>query len=92
MHKSKTHFEQVPIDVVKKIAQEFPETKQPWPACPRCGKQVVLETCKIDEDGKAIHAECAVARLVSNHRTEPQSKSASFARPTPITRKYSATS
>jgi hypothetical protein len=33
------------------------------PSCPVCNEAVTLETSKTNEDGKAIHEECYVARV-----------------------------
>jgi hypothetical protein len=33
------------------------------PVCPLCNEAVELETSKSDEDGKAIHEECAVLQV-----------------------------
>jgi hypothetical protein len=35
------------------------------PKCPVCDESVALETCKIDEDGRAIHEECYVDKVCS---------------------------
>ena len=79
MLRSKRNFEQIPIDVVRRIMRELHEKKQSGATCPICGKDVLLETCKIDEYGQGIHEDCAVARLVSNHCAAPESRSSSQA-------------
>jgi hypothetical protein len=33
------------------------------PPCAICGKPCDLTTCKVTHDGKAVHEECAVAKL-----------------------------
>lgn len=59
--KAKTHFEQVPVEVVKRIAQK---DNSPLPAfCAICGDEVALEQCKIDETGDPVHESCYVSRL-----------------------------
>ena len=64
MGKSKTHFEQVPLDVVKKAATDG----VPAPVrCALCGKPVVLEKCKIDEAGLAVHQDCYVRKVAGPH-------------------------
>src|SRR3954447_11553117 len=90
MQRSKTHFEQIPVKLVKQVAEEIyaqPETLEDFdladaphftdgrpsqhsrrlpaqphflPGCALCGREVLLETSKFDEAGKAIHEECAV--------------------------------
>jgi hypothetical protein len=34
------------------------------PTCPLCNNAVELETCQIDESGKAIHEECYLRKLI----------------------------
>lgn len=63
MGKSKTHFEQVPLDVVKRIAKDG--TSGPV-LCALCGYSVVLEKCKIDENGMAVHQDCYVRKVAGN--------------------------
>ncbi|HUO27385.1 MAG TPA: hypothetical protein VMU61_17075 [Candidatus Aquilonibacter sp.] len=38
--------------------------------CPLCQKPVHLETCKIDEHGRAVHEECYV-RLLQQNQYQP---------------------
>jgi len=39
--------------------------------CPICNEPVKLETAKIDETGKAVHAECYVQSVVGKKPGEP---------------------
>lgn len=41
------------------------------PLCPICNQPVLLETCKADEQGRAVHEQC-YAMKVTQHQT-PQS-------------------
>ena len=62
MRRVKTHFEQVPVAIVK----IFAETQRPsssLPMCCLCDRPVEIEHCKTDEHGRAIHEQCYVARL-----------------------------
>jgi hypothetical protein len=34
------------------------------PTCVICRQPCPLETCKVDADGKAVHEECLVARML----------------------------
>jgi hypothetical protein len=112
MAKLKTHFEQVPVEIAKRIAREELSGKRPGyanetaglparkapsrsasqsenlrgrqmespsviPTCWVCGQQVQLETCKIDETGRALHESCAVARLKA-HTQSPAVDSTDF--------------
>lgn len=58
--KKQIHFEQVPIEVVKKIAAN-PGVLSP--ACAICGEHVDFENSKTDEHGRAVHETCYVASL-----------------------------
>lgn len=35
------------------------------PVCSICNKSIALETSKVDEDGKPVHEDCYIKRLVS---------------------------
>ena len=60
MKKSQTHFEQVPLELAKRAV----ETAALAPiSCAICGKPVVLEKCKIDEYGHAVHEDCYFHKL-----------------------------
>jgi hypothetical protein len=41
------------------------------PVCSICNKPIVLETSKVDEDGKAVHEDCYVKRLLSAQQNDP---------------------
>jgi hypothetical protein len=59
-----THFEQVPLSVVKKIAREKAlSSASNLVACVICGAPVELEHCKINENGRAVHEKCYVEKL-----------------------------
>lgn len=60
MVKAKTYFEQIPLEVVKKVAKE---DKSNAILCAICVQPVDLKKCKIDEDGDAVHEDCYVTRL-----------------------------
>ncbi len=62
MRKVRIHFEQIPVDVVKKIAAVDLRVTPTY--CWICGNAVRLEQCKIDAQGQAIHEKCYVAKLV----------------------------
>ncbi len=65
MRKRKTHFEQVPLAMVMKIArQELLRARTSLAHCAICGHPVELERCKTDEDGDAVHEDCYVAKLL----------------------------
>ena len=59
MKKAKTNFEQVPLELAKKAVDAEPALI----TCAICGRPVVLEKCKIDEDGHAVHADCYFHKL-----------------------------
>lgn len=67
MRKLKTHFEQVPLAVAKKVAIREKNSSRPVP-CVICRRPVNLEDCKIDHDGAAVHEKCYVESL---SRAEP---------------------
>ena len=43
----------------------------PPPRCAICGKPVPLENCKFDENGKAVHEDCYVGRMLEDKSPEP---------------------
>jgi hypothetical protein len=45
--------------------------KPALPACPICNKEVLLETAKTDEDGRALHEECYLLKLNLKRSTTP---------------------
>jgi hypothetical protein len=59
----KTHFEQVPLDVVKRImATELPSEADAVP-CTICGNPVRFDDSKTDERGRPVHESCYVTNL-----------------------------
>ena len=52
------------------------------PSCPICNEPVSLETCKINEDGQAIHEDCYVEK-VSSDLKKHQEKTAWSHQPPP---------
>jgi hypothetical protein len=58
--------------------------------CWICGRQVPLETCKIDEYGEAVHEKCDVARLALNSYAAPPKKPQSQAKPMEWRNSFSA--
>ncbi|HEX3820271.1 MAG TPA: hypothetical protein VHW45_08065 [Candidatus Sulfotelmatobacter sp.] len=75
MAKTKTHFEQVPIALVKQIiAQQLEAPNAFLVPCRICGTPVGLDLCKIDEHGNAVHERCYIAGLsksLSANRESP---------------------
>jgi hypothetical protein len=60
----KLHFEQVPLAVARRVGLERIRLSQPGTIrCEICAKIVELETCKIDENGRAVHGDCYVLKL-----------------------------
>ncbi len=59
----KTHFEQVPLDVVKRIVAADPQRSEAGVVCTICGKQVRYEDSKTDERGRPVHESCYVMSL-----------------------------
>ena len=60
----KIHFETVPLSVARKIAlQEHLLSHPHAQRCEICEQFVELETCKIDELGRAVHNDCYVGKL-----------------------------
>jgi hypothetical protein len=55
-------FEQVPLELVKKVAKDEAETSSGM-VCAICGNPVDLELCKTDEDGGAVHEKCYLAKM-----------------------------
>jgi len=60
MKKSKIHFEQVPLELVKQAAEAVTPALI---SCAICAKPVVLEKCKVDENGHAVHEDCYFRKL-----------------------------
>lgn len=65
MSMTKINFEQVPLEVVRRAVERT--ASQPV-VCAICGERVVLEKCKTDEDGAAVHADCYVQRISRSAR------------------------
>lgn len=62
--KKQIHFEQVPIEVVKKIVPaDVHDSHTSSTACAICGERVDVGNSKTDERGRAVHEACYVARL-----------------------------
>jgi hypothetical protein len=59
-------FEQVPIEVARKVAQQEKSkmNRLGKSVCAICGNEVKLEHCKIDEDGEPVHSECYVNKVL----------------------------
>lgn len=70
MRKSKTHFEQVPLELAKRAVEATPALI----SCGICAKPVVLEKCKIDENGHAVHEDCYFHELSSRRGSAPSTK------------------
>jgi hypothetical protein len=70
MKKSKMHFEQIPLEAVKKlVAARLDLTVPSALACRICGNPVRLEDCKTDESGRAVHEPCYIASLTADAST-----------------------
>jgi len=64
MGKKQMHFEQIPVEIVKKItAGNSREVSGAAAACAICGQHVGVENSNTDEHGRAVHEACYVARL-----------------------------
>jgi hypothetical protein len=67
MRKTRTFFEQVPLDLVKLnlVQQVRDEDRRAsrLTLCAICGIPVELEFCKTDEAGDAIHEQCYIAKM-----------------------------
>ena len=56
-------FDQVPVELAKKIAvEEWNATHKNSLPCVVCGKLVEIDRCKTDENGKAVHEQCYLRR------------------------------
>jgi hypothetical protein len=62
MRKTKTYFEQVPLEVAKKAAMQERGSARAV-ACIICRIPVRLEDCKIDHNGAAVHEKCYLEKL-----------------------------
>lgn len=64
MPKQRMHFEQVPLESIKNLMSSSTAKPQAFGAlCNLCGSPVVMESCKSDECGRAVHESCYVASL-----------------------------
>lgn len=70
MKKSRTNFEQVPVELARRAADATPALI----TCAICSKPVALEKCKIDEDGHAVHEDCYFHKLEGGRRLSESSK------------------
>ena len=41
------------------------------PYCWICGKPVLLEDCKVDEKGRAVHESCYIAKVAQQKERQP---------------------
>lgn len=70
MRNAKTVFEQVPIALARKaLAMELGSTHNTQVSCAICETAVQLESCKIDEKGRAVHDGCYLSRVVKPARS-----------------------
>lgn len=61
-----TEFEQVPLDLAKRIAErETTLSRSGRATCAVCGMPVKLEECKTDEDGEAVHGACYLTKIAA---------------------------
>ena len=76
MQKPRTHFEMVPVAVAKRGAATEGRKRANSVPCVICSSPVTLESCKIDEEGDAVHEKCYVARVALNPtlRSRPRSR------------------
>jgi hypothetical protein len=62
----KTHFAQVPVEVVRRlVGVQISETAIALLPCRICANPVRLEDSKTDASGQAVHEGCYVASLTS---------------------------
>ena len=69
MAKPKTHFEQVPLYLVRKVTKEEAGPSSGM-VCAICANPVDLELCKTDEDGDAVHEKCYLAKMFALEKLE----------------------
>jgi hypothetical protein len=84
MRKTKTYFEQIPVQKVKEMIvgvekqqdAQIAHGAQPILRCRMCRQPVLIETAKTDGDGQAIHEDCYLTSLTQksmaakNRRTQ----------------------
>ncbi len=64
MSASNLKFEEVPVEVARKVAQrEKMISVSRESECSICGKAVKLEQCKVDENGNPVHDHCYVRKV-----------------------------
>jgi hypothetical protein len=69
----KTSFQQVPVELVRRIAaRQLSPAANGLVSCVVCGDTVELEYCKTDEHGQAIHQKCYIARLAKKAKKSAQ--------------------
>jgi hypothetical protein len=61
MGEKKFHFEQVPVALARAIANQA--AISPPVSCAICGQPVALELCKTNENGRAVHEKCYIAKV-----------------------------
>ena len=64
----KTHFEQISIAAITRMAAESPELWQRHVSCAICRKPLPLELCKTDEHGTPVHENCYVKKVAKTTR------------------------
>jgi hypothetical protein len=79
MGKTKTYFEQVPVEEVKKMVIHLAGSQELRPPvsvsvhnvlrCTICHQRVPIETAKTDGYGRAIHEECYMINLAGKTAT-----------------------
>ena len=63
MVRTKTYFEQVPVEAVRRIAVERRSSEASSAPCTICGEHVPFEHSKTDEHGRPVHEKCYLASL-----------------------------
>jgi hypothetical protein len=67
MGKTKTYFEQIPVDVVKRMPTvDWLDPKAYSVPCVICGSEVRFEQSNTDEHGRAVHEQCYVENVKSS--------------------------
>jgi len=60
---SQTHFQQVPLELVKRIAVPATMRSAFSTHCEICRTTILVEHCNTDENGRAVHEKCYTRRL-----------------------------
>jgi hypothetical protein len=69
MRMQTTSFEQIPVALVKKLAEkEVALQSSCFIPCAICGKPVDLELCKTNETGNAVHGKCYVGKMTQTQK------------------------